>query len=123
MYRVLLLLALWSCGRRASVVQAQRQIHRARRGRPRRRRSLVAQSLVQPALVVEAEPLADADARLESIGIGFKMDLFVLQAAPQALDKDVVQPAPTAVHADPHPGGFQLVGKRRAGEWGTLVGV
>ena len=31
--------------------------------------------------------------------------------------------APAAVHADPHPGGFQLVGKRRAGELRTLIGV
>jgi hypothetical protein len=51
------------------------------------------------------------------------MDLLVLQAAPQPLDKDVVQPAPAAVHADPHSGGFQLVGKCRAGELRTLVGV
>jgi hypothetical protein len=36
---VLRLLALWSCGRRGSVVQAQRQIHRAHLGRPNRERS------------------------------------------------------------------------------------
>jgi hypothetical protein len=37
------------------------------------------------------------------------MDLLVFQAAPQPLDKDGVQPAPAAVHVDPHPGGFQFV--------------
>src|SRR6516165_4083498 len=62
MYHVSLWLALWGCGRRASVVQAQRQIHKAPLGRSRRRRSFVAQSLVRPALIVETEPLADADA-------------------------------------------------------------
>jgi hypothetical protein len=35
----LLLLALWSCGRCASIVQAQRQVHRAHLGRPNHRRS------------------------------------------------------------------------------------
>ena len=42
------LLALWSCGRRVSVAQAQRQIHRAHPGRPHRRWSLVTQGLVRP---------------------------------------------------------------------------
>ena len=83
MYYVLLWLALWGCGRRASVVQAQRQIHRAPLGRPRRRRSFVAQSLVRPELIVETEPLADADAPHVTIGIGLQVHFFVLQAAPQ----------------------------------------
>jgi len=96
-YHVLLLLALWSCGRRASVVQAQRQIHRAHLGRPGRRRRLVTQGLVRSTLVIEVDPLADTDTRLETVGIGLQVDLFVLQAAPQPLDEDVVQPAPAAV--------------------------
>jgi hypothetical protein len=78
---------------------------------------------VQPALVVEAQPLADADARLETVGIGLQVNLFVFQAAPQSLDKDIVQPASAAVHADPDPGGFQRVGERRAGELRALVGI
>jgi hypothetical protein len=40
----------------------QRQIHRANLCRPRRRRSLVAQGLVRPKLVIEAKPLADTEA-------------------------------------------------------------
>jgi hypothetical protein len=60
------------------------------------------QGLVQPSVVVKAEPLADGAARLESIGIGLQVHLFVLQAASQPLDEDVVQPAPAAVHADLH---------------------
>ena len=39
------------------------------------------------ALAVKAEPLADAAARRETIGIGFQMDLLVLQTAPQPLDE------------------------------------
>jgi hypothetical protein len=37
--------------------------------------------------VVKAEPLADADARAESIGIYLRGDLVILQAAPQRLTK------------------------------------
>ena len=96
---------------------------------------LVTQGLVRPGVVIEGDPLAGADARLETIGpriqpsagprtgSGLQVDLFVLQAAPQPFDENVVQPAPTAIHADPHSGGFQLVGKPRAGELRTLVGV
>ena len=57
------------------------------------------------------------------VGVGLQVNFFVLQAASQPLDKDVVQPAPAAVHADPHLGGFQLVGKCCAGElrpWSVL---
>ena len=68
-------------------------------------------------------PLADADACLETIGLGLQMDLFVFQAAPQPLDENIVQPAPAAVHADARALGFQLVGKRRTGELCSLVGV
>src|SRR4051812_20606085 len=51
------------------------------------------------------------------------MDLLVLQAAPLPLDEDVVQPAPAPIHADPHLGTFQPVGKRSAGDLRTLVGI
>jgi len=69
---------------------------------------------MRSALVVEAQPLADADTRLETIAKCHPADLFVLQAAPQPLDENIVQPAPAAVHADPHANGLQLVGKCRA---------
>ena len=85
---------------------------------------LVAQGLAQPALVLEVEPPADADACLQAIGIGFHVDLFGFQAAPQALDEDIVQSAPPAiVHTDTHASGFQLVGKPHIGELRSLVGA
>ena len=40
------MLALWSCGRRAGVVQAQRQIHRAFAGQLRRTYALVARVML-----------------------------------------------------------------------------
>jgi hypothetical protein len=43
-------------------------------------------------VVVETDPLVDADTRFKRIGIGLQVHLFVLQAAPQTLGEDVVQP-------------------------------
>ena len=76
-----------------------------------------------PALIIKAEPLADTDAPNETIGVGLHVDLFVLQAAPQPLDENIVQSAPAAVHADLHGGGFQPVCKRCTGESRGSVGV
>jgi hypothetical protein len=69
-YYVLLWVALWSRGQRASVVQAQRQIHRAPLGRPRRRGSFVAQGLVRPLSLQKQKHWADATARLGSLAPG-----------------------------------------------------
>jgi hypothetical protein len=58
--------------------------------------------------VVEAEPLADADARLESIGIYLRVDLLILQAAPQRLTKTL-----SAQRARP----CMLIGTPAASSW------
>jgi hypothetical protein len=92
-------------------------------GQQRQNPGLVAQGFAQPALVLEVEPLADADACLQAIGIGFHVDLFGFQAAPQALDEDIVQSAPAIVHTDTHVSGFHLVGKPHTGELRSLVGA
>ena len=52
---------------------------------------LIAQRLVKPLVVVEQHPPADAAARLRDRDVGVDEHLFVLQAAPEAFDKDVVQ--------------------------------
>src|SRR4030095_13930784 len=60
-------------------------------------------------------------AREPSVGfgdrvIGVQVALFVLYAAPQPLDEDVVDPAPFAVHADAHASAFEHSGEVVAGE-------
>src|SRR6202035_4108183 len=63
-------------------------------------RRAIAQALVLALLVIEAEPGADAGLRFGDAGIRVEVDLFVFEAAPQPLDKDVVHVAALAIHAD-----------------------
>src|ERR1700760_4951482 len=108
----------------AAAIQSGGVVHRlvgfAIKNRTRRP---VAQRLVQPLLVIKAQPAADASARLRNRAIGFDEHVLVLQAAPQPLDEDVVQEPPLAIHADPDAAAFQLVEKPRAGELHALVGI
>jgi hypothetical protein len=81
------------------------------------------QGLVQPTLFIDAKPSADGDARLETVGVSLQVDLLVLSAAPQSLDKDVVQPGPAAIQGDPYPNGSSVLVKRHPGELRPLDGV
>src|SRR5208337_4562834 len=84
---------------------------------------LVAERLVGALVVVEAEVVADAGARLGHVVVGVQVDLLVLERAPEPLDEDVVQTAALAVHAD---GDAALAQRRREGfrgELRALVGV
>ena len=85
-----------------------------------RTRRPVAQRLMQPLLVVEPQPAANALARLRNRAIRFDEHVLILQAAPQPLDKDVVQEPPLAIHADPDTAAFQLLQKPGAGELDAL---
>ena len=82
---------------------------------------LAAKGLMRPTLVIKADPLADADARLETVAAGLQVNLLIRQAAPQPFDEDIVRPAPAAVHADPHAGSSKLVGEGGAGELHSLA--
>jgi hypothetical protein len=80
----------------------------------------VAQSLAGPLAVVESEVLGQPEQKLRQTGIALEVDVLVLNAAPQALDDDVVQGAATSVHADGNPLAQQDPRKRLAGELRTL---
>jgi len=56
-----------------------------------RHRGAVAERLVWPSVVVNSDPFGDSSARLATIWVAFRTDVFVLQAAPQLLDEHVVQ--------------------------------
>src|SRR5713101_5266812 len=108
-YRILCWLwCLWVCGRRRAFPRFSSLLgkrgKRSRSAKPivhistgfRRidlLRRAVAEALVLPFLVVEAEPASDPGLRLGDAGIGVQVDLLVLQAAPQPLDEDVVHAA------------------------------
>ena len=55
--------------------------------------------------------------------IPLEIDVLVLDGAPEPLDEDVVEGAPTTIHADTNMGGFQLVGEGVRGELHALVGI
>jgi hypothetical protein len=57
----------------------------------------------------------------ETIGVDLQVGLFVLQAAAQRLDANMVQSAPAAVYPDLHASGFQPVCNRCTGELRALV--
>jgi hypothetical protein len=83
----------------------------------------IAQRLVKPFVVVKQHPLADAAARLGDRDVGVDEYLFVLQAAPQTFDKDVVQITASSVHADLNTMLLQRANELVAGELRALVGV
>lgn len=101
-----------------------RSPHRHRPGSPQNvvRRAIV-QGLVFALGVVECHPAADAPARFGNRCVGADKNLFVFEAAPQALDKDVVQEPPLAIHTHPNALCFQLFDKSRCCELDTLVRV
>lgn len=60
-------------------------------------------------VVVEGDPAPDADLGLRPGFPSVQIDAFILQGAPEALDEDVVDAAPFAVHRDPGAHPFQPV--------------
>ena len=86
----------------AAALQSGGVVHRlVRFAIENRTRCPVAQRLVQPLLVIKAQPAGDALARLRSRAIGFDEHVLVLQAPPQLLDEDVVQEPPLGPQRSP----------------------
>jgi hypothetical protein len=79
-------------------------------------RRAIAEALMLALLIVEVEPGADASLGLGHCRIGVEVDLFVFEAAPQSLDKDVVHAPALAVHANRDLVPFQGAGELVAGE-------
>src|SRR5665213_3181433 len=114
------MMGLWGCGQRACVVH----ISTGYRRRPEHFAwGPIAQRLVQALVVVKVQPTANAAARLLHRGVGLDVYVLVLQAAPQLLDKDVVQVTAFAVHTNADTPGRQHAGERLAGELRALIGV
>jgi transposase len=83
----------------------------------------IAEALVLALVIVETEPGTDAGSGLGDCRISVKVDLLVLEAAPQPLDKDVVHAPAFAVHADHDAMPRQAAGKIVAGELAALIGT
>jgi hypothetical protein len=78
---------------------------------------------VLPLLVVEFHPGANPLARVGHVLIGVQVNLLILEAAPQAFDEHVVDPAPFAIHADLDASVFENLGEGLTGELASLVGI
>jgi hypothetical protein len=86
-------------------------------------RGEVGEGLVGPPGFVALEPASETGLQRGN-GCAFaQVDFFVLRAAPEALDEDVVHPAAFAIHADAHIKFDQPAGPFRRGELAALVGV
>lgn len=76
-----------------------------------------------PRRIVELEPSADDALGDEAVGQLVQVNSLVFQAAPQALDEDVVETAAAPVHRDRDPRVFESTGELNAGEPAALVAV
>src|SRR5918999_1384250 len=73
--------------------------------------------------VVEVDVTPNAGLRFGDTVVGMQIYLLVLDAAPEALDEDIITPAPLAVHALQDAMGGKQRDKLTIGKLAALVGV
>lgn len=74
-------------------------------------------------MIVEIEVLAYPESRFEWTVVGVQVDLFIFNASPKPLYKDVVDAATFAIHADLDLVCFKNFGEIVARKLAALVGV
>ena len=72
-------------------------------------RSAIGQALMRPLIVVELEVVVQTRFQSRDRRILLDIEVLVFDAAPEALDKDIVKGAPAPVHTDADVGGLQFV--------------
>ena len=85
--------------------------------------SSVPGTLMRALLIVAVEEAVDSLAQLPWVLVAVKVDVLVLDGAPEPLDGDIVHPAPPPVYADLDLLLAQRVEGRVAGELPALLGV
>jgi hypothetical protein len=78
---------------------------------------------VRALVVVKGDPAPDTDPSLRSGLPSVEMDAFILEGPPHALDEDVVDAAPFAVHRGPGANPFQPVSLDEGRELAALIRV
>jgi hypothetical protein len=86
-------------------------------------RRLLIQRLMRTLGVVKREIFGQPNHQFSHRGITLQIHVFMLDVAPQALDKDIVKNAPPAIHADDNTFADEHAGKGVAGELGALIAV
>ena len=84
-------------------------------------RRLIAESRVNPLLIVEVHIVLDAEAQLRQTDVLLDFDILVLQRPPETLHLGIIQAAPPAVHADFDAIIPQFANKLGTGELAPLV--
>ena len=82
-----------------------------------------AKRLMRPRAVVEAGVSLQPGSGIGEGIVRPQLDLLIFDAAPQALDEHIVEPAALAVHADTNAGVLESDGEGAAGELAARVGV
>ena len=86
-------------------------------------RSPIIQRLVESFGVVKPEITIQVTPRIRNRRILMKVNLFVFDTTPKALNENVVEGPAATVHADQDVSAFQNADKRRAGKLNALIGV
>ena len=86
-------------------------------------RGFVVERLMKPLVVVEVEVFAQALDCLGDTFVVVQIDLFVFDAAPEPLDKDVVQRSTASIHTDGDFALFENIGESAARELNTLIRI
>ena len=76
-----------------------------------------------PLLIIEHQLIVDTLLGLGDTIVGLKINLFVFQAAPKALNKNIIHPSALAVHTDFDAVIFQYIGEMSTGKLTALVAV
>ena len=74
-----------------------------------------------PSLVVVPDPISDALPGFAARLKGVQVDALILEGPPEALDHDVVRPAPLAVHGNLDTGILELLDEIQARELADLA--
>jgi len=80
-------------------------------------------SRMGPLGVVKADPFLNDPLGLEAVLQFRQVNRLLFQRSPEALDEDVVQIAPSAIHRDPHIGLGQRCDPVCSGKLAALIGV
>ena len=73
--------------------------------------------------IKKGKVLNESARQFAEAGIAFQVDVFMLDAPPEAFHKNVVQGATAAIHADGDPFPFQNTGERLTGKLRPLITV
>jgi hypothetical protein len=78
---------------------------------------------VRALVIIKSDPAPDASPCLRSGLPSVEIDAFIVEGPPQALDEDIVDAAPFAVHRDPSANSFQPVSPDEGRELAALIRV